>query len=375
MVNTAQLDVSEDGGRSASDGTHDALPRFGLTYDMRNPPFTGRSFEDYYAQVLAQVRWAEQQGIDAVWVPEHHFVEDGYTPSPFVVLSAIAAQTTRLRLGTSVIVPAFHNPIRLAEDAATVSIISNGRFDLGMALGYRKVDFEAFGQRIENRVSLLEETVEVVRRAMAGQSLAFESKRFHLPDEKVGPIPARTPMILLGAHKKVAIERVARIGDGFLSGTSVNSDSEGDDHEVYLKALADLGKDPADAFISAVQWSIVAEDPERVWAESVGDCALYNMNMYVKWGAFPGISGFESRDDLLAKGLYTLSDGPTTAANLTRALAKRPQIRSVQSSALVAGESFESSSARLEYYIREVVEPVRENLRKLRDSAGKDADA
>lgn len=359
-----------------SDRTRDAGPMFGLTYDMRNPAFAGRSFEDFYAQVLGQVRWAEEQGIDAVWVPEHHFVEDGYVPSPFVVLSAIAAQTTRLRLGTGVIVPAFHNPIRLAEDAATLSIISNGRFDLGMALGYHKGDFEAFGHRIENRVSLLEETVEVIRRAMSGQSVAFDAKRFHLPDVTISPIPERPPRILLGAHKKVAIERVARIGDGFLSGTSANSDSDGDDHEVYLRALADLGKNPDDAYISAGQWEIIAEDPEAAWVNEIGDCALYKMNMYLSWGAFPTMTGrFESRDELLDRGFFTLSDGPTAATKLTRVLANRPQIRSVQSQPLIAGESFESSYARLEYYIREVVQPVRENLRKLRGSGSADADA
>ena len=355
MVSTAQMEASDDRGRwSMTDHSHDAGPQFGLVYDMRNPPFAGRSFEDYYAQVLEQVRWAEEQGsIDAVWVPEHHFVEDGYTPSPFLVLTAVAAQTTRMRLGTSVIVPAFHNPIRLAEDAATLAIIGDGRFDLGLALGYRKVDFEAFGQRIENRVSLLEETVEVVRRAMAGKSLAFDAKRFHLPDEKIAPVPQRAPRILLGAHKKVAIERVARIGDGFLSGTSINSDSDGDDHEVYLRALAEVGKDPADAYICAVQWSIIAEDPEAAWADEIGDCALYKMNMYASWGAFPGVTGFESRDELLTRGLFVLSDGPTAARDLTRTLTKRPEIRAIQSLPLMAGESFESSSARLEYYVRE----------------------
>jgi alkanesulfonate monooxygenase SsuD/methylene tetrahydromethanopterin reductase-like flavin-dependent oxidoreductase (luciferase family) len=374
LVGAAQSDVSEDQGAVADDHTRDGEPQFGLVYDMRNPAFAGVSFEDYYSRVLEQVRWAETAGMDAVWVPEHHFVEDGYTPSPLLVLTAIAAQTTRMRLGTSVIIPAFHNPIRIAEDAATLSIISNGRFDLGLGLGYRQVDFEAFGRRVEHRVSLLEETVEVVRRAMAGEPLSFDSKRFHLPDEVMGPLPARPPRILLGAHKKVAIERAARIGDGFLMGTAVNSDS-GDDYEVYLQALADLGKDPADAYICAVQFSIVAEDPEAAWANEIGDCALYKANMYAKWGAFPGISGFESRDDLIARGLYVLSDGPTAAAELTSALSKRPQIRGIQCNALIAGESFESSSARLEYYLRTVVGPVRENLRKIRESTMEDANA
>jgi alkanesulfonate monooxygenase SsuD/methylene tetrahydromethanopterin reductase-like flavin-dependent oxidoreductase (luciferase family) len=330
---------------------------------MRNPPFANRSFETFYAQVLEQVQWVEEVGLDSVWLPEHHFVDDGFTPSPLLILSAIAARTTRIHLGTNLMVPAFHNPIRLAEDAATLSIVSNGRFDIGLGLGYLKADFEAFGQRVRNRVSLMEDTVEVLRRTMRGQSLAFESKRFHLPDATIAPAPIRAPRILMGGHQKPALERVARIADGFLSGNN-------DNQLVYLQALADAGKAPADGYICALQRSIVAEDPEAVWAE-IGDCALYAVNRYVGWGAFPGVTAFKSRDELAGPTWpqYNLMDGPTAIDFLTRLLTERPQIRDVHYHGFMPGESIESSSARLEYFARNVVPRVRENLRAHRAGA------
>ena len=73
----------------------------------------------------------------------------------------MAAMTTRMRLGTSLVVPAFHNPIRLAEDVATLPTLSNGRSDLGLGLGYLKRESQAYGQRLEKRVGLLKGTVEV----------------------------------------------------------------------------------------------------------------------------------------------------------------------------------------------------------------------
>ena len=337
-------------------------PEFGLLYDLCNPPFAKRSFEDFWAQVLEQLQWAERLGMDAVWVPEHHFIKEGYPPSPLPILAAMAAITTRMRLGTSLVVPAFHNPIRLAEDVATLSILSNGRFDLGLGLGYLKRDFEAYGQRLENRVGLLKETVEVLRRAMAKESLRFDAKQFELPDVTIAPIPQRAPRILIGAHKTKAIERAARIADGFISGMSLDDERESSDYETYLRALEEVGKDPAEAYVCAVQWMLVAEDPEAAWANGLGNLALYQLNLYAGWGALPGISGFESRDELIRDGWITLMDGPTAAENFTQFLRAHPCVREIQSQAIFPGEPVESRPARLEYYVNEVVEPVRRRL-------------
>ncbi len=331
--------------------------RFGLFYDMRNPTQWRRPFESLYREILDEISWAERDlGMDSVWVTEHHFVDDGYTPSPLVVLASIAARTKQMRLGTNLVIPALHDPIRLAEDAATLAILSDGRFDLGVGLGWLEADFAAFGQKFVNRVSLLEDTVRVLRRAFGGESIAFDSKRFYLPDVEIQPIPERPPLILMGAEKTPAIERVARIGDGLLSNTNTV-------HASYLKALDDQGKDPAEARIYAIQWMIVDEDPEATWAR-IGDHALYSLNRYADWGHFgPPENGpkFKHRDDL-AGSFFQLWDADTAVRELTKLLRECPQIRDVHALTRLPGESGESSSSRLEYYARNVVPRVRAAL-------------
>src|ERR1700712_327757 len=115
--------------------------RFGLWYDFRNPPQWPRSLERFYREATDQIMWAEELGYRSVWLTEHHFVEDGYTPSPLVIAAAIAARTTEMRLSTSLMLLPLHDPVRLAEDAATLSILSGGRFDLRLGIRYRPVQF------------------------------------------------------------------------------------------------------------------------------------------------------------------------------------------------------------------------------------------
>ena len=273
----------------------DGPVRFGLWYDFRNP--SGRSFEDFYAETLDQIVWAEELGYGSVWLTEHHFVDDGYTPSPLVIGGALLARTTRLHMSTSLMLLPLHDPIRLAEDAATLSILSRGRFDLGLGLGYRAIEFEAFHRKVSHRPSLMEEGVELIRRAWAGESLEFEGKRFQLPDVRVAPVPEHTPKLLIGGMNAPSIDRAARLGDGFLSTQNAHQPE-------YLEALARHGKDVANAAIHAGQWVIIDEDPERTWAR-IGDHALYQLNEYITWGAFgppDQVPRFPDRDAIVAGG-------------------------------------------------------------------------
>src|SRR5688572_16625596 len=118
---------------------------FGLWFDFRNPPRWRRPLPEVYAETFEQIVLAESLGYDFAWTTEHHFVDDDYSPSLLPICAAIAARTQRLRVGTSVLLLPMHDPVRVAEDAATVDVISNGRLDLGVGLGYRLAEFAAVG--------------------------------------------------------------------------------------------------------------------------------------------------------------------------------------------------------------------------------------
>ncbi|MCH5642149.1 LLM class flavin-dependent oxidoreductase [Gordonia sp. ABSL49_1] len=332
---------------------------FGLWYDFRNPAgdtngTPPRSFSTLYREALDQMVWAESLGIDSVWLTEHHFMADGYTPSPFVIAGAIGERTSRLRIGTNLIVSPLHNPIRLAEDAATLSLLTGGRFDLGVGQGYWEPEFAAFGRSLRNRPSLLEEGVGIIRNCWSGSDEPFAGRRLSKPALPVTPTPESVPALLVGAMADPAIERAARIGDGFLSTQNAH-------HASYLAAVDKLGKPRSEARIYAGQWAIIADDPEREWAR-IGKHALYQINQYIEMGAFGPIPQFTDPAQLVEAGSYTLWDADTAVSEISELLRATPEIVDVHFWAQLPGESVESGSARVELLATEVIPRVRARL-------------
>ncbi|KHK88044.1 LLM class flavin-dependent oxidoreductase, partial [Novosphingobium malaysiense] len=184
---------------------------------------------------LDQIARAEEMGFGSVWLTEHHFCEDGYTPSPLVIAGAIGERTTSMRIGTNLIVLPLHDPVRIAEDAATLSLLTGGRFDLGVGIGYKRPEFEAFGRELKFRPSMLEDSCEIIRRGWSGQKVNYTGKRFSLGDLPITPAPESPPSLFIGGMAEPAIERVARIGDGFLSTGAIGLDT-------YIAALERNGK-------------------------------------------------------------------------------------------------------------------------------------
>ena len=131
---------------------------------IANPPH-GDELDRCMAEAEREAEVAEAAGFSGFFVGEHHQDKDGFLPSPFVVLAAIAARTSRIRVGTAVLLLPLHHPIRVAEDAATLDVVSGGRTVLGVGLGYQEADFRAAGIDRRERVPRFEESVDILRRA------------------------------------------------------------------------------------------------------------------------------------------------------------------------------------------------------------------
>lgn len=330
---------------------------FGLWYDFRNPPSAGRSFETFYHETLDQVVEAERLGFESIWLTEHHFCDDGYTPSPLVIAAAIGARTRRMRIGTNLMILPLHNPVRIAEDAATLSLLTGGRFDLGVGLGYRQLEFETFGRELRFRPSLMEEAVEIIRRAWSGAPIGFSGKRFEVGNVRITPVPERTPRLFMGGMAEPAIDRVARIADGFLSTGGIGED-------IYLEAVGRHGKDPAEATIIAGHWAIVSEDPEAE-AQAVGPHVLYQANAYIEWGAFgppETTPRFPDAAAAIENGLYQLWDPETAIDQIVAHLQAYPQIRDMHFWAQFPGEPIAQGQKRIELLARRVLPEVRARL-------------
>src|ERR1700747_2365577 len=138
--------------------------RFGLWYDFRNPSQWHQSPDRRYSEILNQIAWGENHGFEDVWLSEHHFIEDGYLPSILPVAAAIAARTKRIRIASGVLLMPFHNPVRLAEDIAVVDVISGGRFELGVGVGFKLEEFDSFGVSFRERGLRTNQSLDIIRR-------------------------------------------------------------------------------------------------------------------------------------------------------------------------------------------------------------------
>ena len=186
---------------------------FGLL-TCQHLPGDRRTDEDLYADALDLAAYAEELGFDSVWTSEHHFVDDGYAPSLLPLCAAIAARTSRVQVGTGLLLIPLHDPIRVAEDAATVDLLSRGRLILGLGLGWRAEEFEGFGVPLGERVRRLEHAVEVLRGAWTGEPVSGSGS-----EVIVTPRPGRAggPPIWIGAGVERAVRRAGRIADGFIA--------------------------------------------------------------------------------------------------------------------------------------------------------------
>lgn len=178
-----------------------------------------RTFEDIYADELSYAVAAEELGFDSVWLSEHHFTEDGYLSAIFPMMAAIAARTSRVDLGTDVILSPMHHPLRFAEDAAAVAVLAGAHrtLQLGLAIGYRDEEFQAWGVPKSERVARLVEHVEVARKAWTGERFSHRGPTLEVKDLMVRPAPGRPPQLWIGGWVDGAIRRAARLGDGYVS--------------------------------------------------------------------------------------------------------------------------------------------------------------
>ena len=201
----------------------------------------------FYREALEEVVLGEELGFDSVWMEEHHGIKNHYWPSPLAVLAGFAARTSRVQLGTDVVVLPFHHPLKVAEDAAMVDVISNGRLILGVAIGYRPEEFAAFGQPLERRGARFEEQVEIIRRLWSEESVSFDGKFFKLDNVRMEPKPiqgANLP-IYLGAWGPLGMKRAATIADAWIPGPVADLPKILAAREQYHAALRAAGKDPA----------------------------------------------------------------------------------------------------------------------------------
>jgi alkanesulfonate monooxygenase SsuD/methylene tetrahydromethanopterin reductase-like flavin-dependent oxidoreductase (luciferase family) len=262
----------------AENGT---APTFGLWYDFRQRLPLG-DYARFYAECLEEIEEGETLGLTGVWLSEHHFVDDGYLPSPLVVAAAIAARTTTMTIGTNVLLLPMHHPLRVAEDAAVADLVSGGRIVLGVGQGYVQHEFEALGFERKYRPSLFEEGIEVIRHSLQEGRTVYGGKRWSFDDLPFEPRPKGKLPIYIGAFADPAIDRAARLADGFLA--SAGGGAFGETYRKVRAALQRHGRAEEAFPYVASGVAFVHEDAGRA-REIVGPAIAYQRTRYAEWGA------------------------------------------------------------------------------------------
>ena len=247
---------------------------FGLITCQRYPG-DPRSDAELYRQALALAEDADAFGFDSVWVSEHHFVDDAYLPSLLPMCAAIAARTRRVRVGTALLLAPLYEPVRLAEDAAVVDLISGGRLVLCLGLGWRAEEFDALGIPLTSRVPRLLAAVDVLRQAWRGD-LVRGGHGANYPDVPVRPLPAQPggPPLWIGGLTEPAIRRAGRVADGFMA-TEVTPDG-------LREQAARAGQERA-LTAATGPFTISVHLPTFVWDGPGGWDLIRDHHQYVAW--------------------------------------------------------------------------------------------
>lgn len=194
-----------------------------------------------YRLAAEQISHAEAAGLDSAWIAQHHFhAAEGGLPAPFAFLGFVAAQTSRIRLGTGIVTLPLENPVRVAEDAAVLDLLSNGRLELGVGTGGNPSAFAAFGLDSAQRAEIFARNLDIVRNALAGRALVGGDTLYPPRPQLCGRIWQATFSVSGGM-------RAGKAGDGLLlSRTQPRS------KEAPRASLAELQHPIIDAYLDAL---------------------------------------------------------------------------------------------------------------------------
>jgi alkanesulfonate monooxygenase SsuD/methylene tetrahydromethanopterin reductase-like flavin-dependent oxidoreductase (luciferase family) len=173
-----------------------------------------------YRRGVEITQLAEELGFGNMWLAEHHFSTYGYLSRPLMYALHLANQTRRIRVGTAVIVVPLHHPLVIAEEIATVDLLTGGRLDVGLGRGYQRYEFERLGVDLGESRTRWEEAVDVILLALAGRPFTYDGKYYKIAETTVFPQPVQKPHppIWVTAQSPDSIETTVRRGFHLLSG-------------------------------------------------------------------------------------------------------------------------------------------------------------
>jgi alkanesulfonate monooxygenase SsuD/methylene tetrahydromethanopterin reductase-like flavin-dependent oxidoreductase (luciferase family) len=256
--------------------------QFGLMMRAQFPP--GDDMPTRFGELVEQARLADRLGYASITKGMHYSAAPWRDLQQFPFLSRIMAEAPTLRLNFGLVLLSLHKPLDIAEQIATVDVMSGGRVIFGVALGYRDVEYLAFGTTQKDRVRRFEENLHAIKRLWTEDAVDMVGSHFTLERASVGTKPVQKPYppIWIGANADPAIRRAARLGDCWYVNPHNRIDTIVRQVEVYKRALDEYGK-PFPKEFPARREVFVARSRE----EAIRVCAPYlgaKYAAYQQWG-------------------------------------------------------------------------------------------
>jgi alkanesulfonate monooxygenase SsuD/methylene tetrahydromethanopterin reductase-like flavin-dependent oxidoreductase (luciferase family) len=274
----------------------------------------GENASARFADQLEQVRMARDAGFDAVFASQHYLAHPFQYLHPVPVLSRVLAEAGEMRIGTSIALLALPSPVDVAEQLATLDVISEGRLTVGVGLGYRDVEFDAFGVPADRRLRRFLDNLDVVRRLWSDDDVTFEAEHVRLDHVPVAlrPVQRPHPPIWMAGHTDAAIRRAARRGLPWIA-AAAHVDDTYLQHQVkvYRDACQEFGHQDLD--LPMLQELYVAPTQEQA-LDVVRRSLALKYRAYEQWGqdsVLPGHQSFDRDFEELRQGRFVIGDPQT----------------------------------------------------------------
>ncbi|WP_135825147.1 LLM class flavin-dependent oxidoreductase [Halorussus ruber] len=250
-------------------------------FTCQRRPDDDRSMSEIYDEMLTLGRAIDDSGLDSAWVSEHHFADDGYLSATMPTLGALAAETETIELGTCIALAPLYDGVRLAEDAATVDLLADGRLTLGLAIGSNPTEFEEFGVPREERVERMADTTDLLRAAWSDGSLDYDAE-FHdvSPEANVTPKPDGDIPVMYGGSAKPAVRRAARVADAWCAPSALSIGGVRKRVE-DIRNVREEEEIDGDFDIYVLQHGFVGDSKEEAW-EQMKEGYLYIQRRYAE---------------------------------------------------------------------------------------------
>jgi len=247
-----------------------------------------------FAGHVAQVRAIRDGGYDGVWLAQHYLTHPDQFFQTTPLLARLAAETGELRVGTNILVLPLHNIIDIAEQYATIDIITGGRLVLGVALGYRDIEYDAFGISRKTRARRFDEQLEALDLLWTQDEASYhgEHVRFDRVSLRPRPLQAPRPPIWVGAAADPAIRRAAIRGDNWIATSVTTASAMKAQVDLYHRARAEAGRPRAAGFAKCVELFVASSRARAI--ETGGRYMAEKYRAYYAWGMgknVPGESG------------------------------------------------------------------------------------